>query len=113
MTPCYRLEKDGLTLFVRVTPNAGADAMEGIEQRADGRTVLRIRVSAVPDRGKANKAVVKLLAKRLKIAKSRIVLVAGETARNKTLAIAGDAEALAAAILSASGEADSPSAQGT
>jgi uncharacterized protein (TIGR00251 family) len=95
---CYRREPDGLTLHVRVTPNAGADRIEGPEIRDDGGAVLRIRVRAVPDKGKANAAVIALLAKALELPRSAISVVAGETARLKTLRLEGDPDALAAAI---------------
>ena len=78
------------TLRLRVTPNAGRDAIEGYEVLADGTEVLRIRVSAVPDKGKANAAVIALLAKTLRLPKSAITVVTGETARLKTVRI--DAE---------------------
>lgn len=91
----YRLGPDGLSLFLRVTPNAGKDAIEGAEIRDDGTAVLRIRVKAVPDKGKANAAVVALLAKALGVPKSAVILAAGETSRFKTLVIAGAPDALA------------------
>lgn len=94
----YRRDADGLLLTLRVTPNAGADRIEGTEQRDDGTAVLRVRVTAVPDKGKANAAVIALLAKALGIPKSSISLVSGETARQKTVQISGDAEALIAAL---------------
>jgi len=92
-------EPDGVTLFLRVTPNAGTDRIEGAEQRDDGTTVLRIRVKAVPDKGKANAAVIGLLAKTLGVPKSAITLVSGETARLKTLRLSGDPAALTAALV--------------
>jgi uncharacterized protein (TIGR00251 family) len=94
----YRLSPTGLSLFVRVTPNAGRDAIEGVELRDDGSAVLRLRVKAVPDKGKANAAVIALLAKALGVPKSAITLVSGETGRHKTLTIRGDAGALVVAI---------------
>ena len=94
----YRLGSDGLSLFLRVTPNAGKDAVEGVETRDDGTVVLRIRVKAVPDKGKANAAVVTLLAKALGVPKTAITLASGDTSRFKTLAIAGAPEALAARL---------------
>jgi uncharacterized protein YggU (UPF0235/DUF167 family) len=60
--------------------------------------VLRVRVSAVPDKGKANAAVVALLARALGVPKSAVSVVSGETARLKTIAVAGDGAALAARI---------------
>ena len=95
---CYRLSPTGLSLFVRVTPNAGRDAIEGVEIRDDGSAVLRLRVKAVPDKGRANAAVIALLSKALGLPKSAITLTSGGTARQKTLALSGDATALAAAL---------------
>ena len=87
---CFRLSPTGLSLFLRVTPNAGRDGVDGVEMRDDGTAVLRVRVSAVPDKGKANAAVIALLAKLLGLPKSTFSLVNGETSRFKTVAIAGD-----------------------
>ncbi len=98
MTLPWRAEPDGVTLYLRVTPNAGTDRIEGAEQRDDGTSVLRLRVKAVPDKGKANAAVIALLAKTLGIPKSAITLISGDTARLKTLRLAGDPAALAAAL---------------
>lgn len=94
----FRAGPDGVTLHLRVTPNAGRDLIEGAETRDDGSSVLRLRVKAVPDKGKANAAVVAMLSKALGVPRSRISVVAGETARLKTVAIAGDTAQLAAAI---------------
>lgn len=74
-----------MRLRLRVTPNAGRDAIEGFERLADGTEVLRLRVSAVPDKGKANAAVIAILAKALGLPRSALQLVAGETARLKTI----------------------------
>ncbi len=79
-----------MRLKLRVTPNAGRDVIEGFERLSDGTEVLRLRVAAVPDRGKANAAVVALLAKALHVPKSSITVVSGETARLKTVEIVGD-----------------------
>ena len=68
---------------MRVTPNARAEALS-IE---DGR--LRARVTVVPEDGKANRAVIRLVAKALGLATARIGLVRGETARDKVLRIEG------------------------
>jgi hypothetical protein len=94
----YRRVAGGVLLHVRVTPNAGVDRIEGIEQRDDASVVLRVRVAAVSDRGRANLAVVALVAKRLGVAKSSVTVVAGETARLKTLRVQGEPEGLVAAI---------------
>ncbi len=84
----------GVTLHLRVTPNAGIDRIEGAETRDDGTSVLRLRVRAVPDKGRANAAALALLAAGLGVPKSALAITAGETARLKTVAIAGDTAAL-------------------
>ncbi len=83
-----------MLLHLRVTPNAGRDAIDGAETRDDGTCVLRIRVKAVPDKGKANAAVIVLIAKALGVSKSAISLISGDTSRIKTLAVAGDVTVL-------------------
>lgn len=80
------------TIRLRVTPNGGRDAIEGYETLADGTEVLRIRVAAVPDKGQANAAVIALLAKSLRLRKSSITLLSGETARLKTVRIDADVD---------------------
>jgi uncharacterized protein (TIGR00251 family) len=94
----FELRPDGVRLHLRVTPNAGLDRIDGVETRDDGATVLRVRVKAVPDKGKANAAVIVLLAKALDVPKSAITLISGDTARQKTLHVAGNPDALAAAL---------------
>ncbi len=94
MTSPYRSGEDHILLAVRLTPNGGRDAFEGVEVTADGLAHLKARVTAVPEKGKANKALVALLSKSLKVPKSTITVVSGETARQKILRIDGDPENL-------------------
>jgi uncharacterized protein len=94
----FRATATGIVLAVRVIPNAGADRIEGVETRADGAVVLKVRVTAIPDKGKANAAAIVLLSKALGVPKSALTLVTGETARRKTIAIAGDGAAIAARL---------------
>jgi uncharacterized protein (TIGR00251 family) len=86
----WRPVPNGVRLELRVTPNAGRDAIEGVEIRDDGSPVLRCRVKAVPDKGKANTALIALLAKALGLPKSDLTLVSGDTARQKSIEIAGE-----------------------
>jgi uncharacterized protein YggU (UPF0235/DUF167 family) len=60
--------------------------------------VLAARVRAAPSEGAANAALLALLAKTLRVPKSALTLVAGESARLKRIHIRGDAVALAAAM---------------
>jgi uncharacterized protein (TIGR00251 family) len=94
----WEVEADALVVRVRVTPKGGRDAIDGLEVLADGRSVLRLRVRAAPEDGAANDAVRRTLAKALRVAPTAVSLIAGATARLKTLRIAGDAAALAAGL---------------
>jgi uncharacterized protein (TIGR00251 family) len=94
----WTVSPDGLVLAVRLTPKGGRDAIDGIEQLADGRSVLRARVRAAATDGEANAALVKLLAKTLGVAARDVCLVAGATARLKRLKVAGASAQLAAAL---------------
>lgn len=98
MAEIYRRHGEGIDLFVRLTPKAAKDAIEGIEQTADGRAYLRARVRAVPEKGAANQALEKLVAKTLGVPAGSVGVVAGGTARLKTLRIIGDRMKLAEAV---------------
>ena len=80
---------DGVRLAVKVTPRAGRDAVQGVEVDAQGRAWLAVRVTAAPDGGKANAALIKLLAKRWRLPASAVRLIAGASARRKVLHVAG------------------------
>ena len=91
----FAIEDGGVRLAVRLTPRARRDALAGIEEDADGRPVLALRLAAPPVNGAANKALVAFLAKALAIPKSAITIRSGETARQKMLFLAGDGETIA------------------
>lgn len=84
----------GIKLFVRLSPKAKREGIEGIYTDPDGAERLKIAVSAPPVDGKANEALIKWLAKYLHIAKSAVTLTAGTTDRTKTLFIQGNPEEL-------------------
>ncbi len=81
MSDLSHLAHPGAEISVRVTPKASRNAVivEG--------DAIRVYVTVIPEGGKANAAVVKLLAKALGVAKSRLVLIRGETARDKVFRI--------------------------
>jgi uncharacterized protein (TIGR00251 family) len=89
---------DGLVVAVRLTPRGGRDAIEGIERLADGRAVLKVRVRAAAFEGRANAALVRLIADALGVASRSVHLVAGAAARTKRVKIAGDGTAIAGAL---------------
>ena len=89
---------EGVTLTVRLTPKGGRDGIDGIEQLADGRSVLKMRVRAAASEGEANAALIRLIAKTMGVAPRDISLVAGATSRLKRLRIAGAGATLATAL---------------
>lgn len=50
---------------------------------------LKVYVKAAPDKGKANKAVIELIAEHYGVKKSDVAIVSGETARKKIVEVAG------------------------
>jgi uncharacterized protein (TIGR00251 family) len=89
---------DGVVVLVRLTPRGGRDAIEGVEELADGRSVLKVRVRAAASEGEANAALVKLLAKALGVPPRDVRLVAGATARLKRVQVTGSGAMLAPAL---------------
>jgi uncharacterized protein len=98
LRPPFTRHADHLRLAIRLTPNAGRNAVDGLETAADGETFLKARVTAVPENGKANKALIALLADTLRLPKSSISFISGETARKKILRIDDDPEDIEKAI---------------
>ncbi|MEI9417864.1 DUF167 family protein [Mesorhizobium sp. Cs1321R2N1] len=95
MSAPYRISESGIELFVRLTPKSSVDRLESVETSADGRSHVKARVRAVPENGAANQALEKLVAKALGVPASAVSVVAGGTARLKTLRIVGEPAALA------------------
>jgi uncharacterized protein len=81
----YQLTPKGYILSIRVTPKAFRDKVGDLYCASDGNVSLKIYVTAVAEDNKANQAVVALIAKVLRIAKSDIQIVSGQKDRQKTL----------------------------
>jgi len=80
-------------LVVRLTPKAASDRIDGWDTDELGRPYLKVRVSAPPIEGRANEALIAFLAKKLKLPKSRLSLLAGDTSRLKQIEVEGLDEA--------------------
>lgn len=88
----------GLLLAVRLTPRSSRDEIAGIERLADGSAVLKVRVRAVPEQGKANEALLRLMSSALRIPHAAVRLKTGASGRLKTLYIEGDPDSLAESL---------------
>ncbi len=86
-----RPAKDGALLSLHLTPGARGEEIAGVAANKDGAPVLKARVRAVAEKGKANEAMIALLAKWLDMPKSRFLIVTGTGTRSKQVLIAGQA----------------------
>ncbi len=101
---------DGVVLHVRLTPKSSAARIAGVEDRG-GKPVLKAYVTTPPEDGKANAALVALIADWLGVTKSAVAMAAGQKSRLKSVSVGGDAGALLekiAALLT-----DAPEAKGS
>jgi uncharacterized protein YggU (UPF0235/DUF167 family) len=86
---------DGLRLAVRLTPKASTARIIGLATDANGGVALKVAVTAAPESGKANDALLALVAQLLDLKRRDVTLAMGATHRRKLLHIAGDPIALA------------------
>ena len=92
MSDYFSKFEDRIKIHVRLIPNAHKDNIDGVETSADGKFYLKARVRAVPENGKANKSLEKLVAKHFEVPKSSVEVISGATNRIKTVSIAGNVE---------------------
>ena len=76
---------DSTLIAVQVRPKAGRDAIEGEVVDSAGKKWLKVTLTTAPEDGKANKALLKLLAKEWGCAASKLSIVSGETSRHKMI----------------------------
>jgi hypothetical protein len=77
-----------------VAPGAARNRIDGIIDDGEGGVFLKVAVTAPPEGGKANAALIKMLAKEWRLPKSSLVVTAGASEKRKTISIAGDAREL-------------------
>lgn len=78
-------EREGSVRFrVRVVPRASRDEVVGLQGEA-----LRVRLTAPPVEGAANRALVEFLARQLGVRKGQVCILSGEASREKVVAVGG------------------------
>ena len=92
-----RRSSAGVTLKVRLTPKSARDEIVGIEDFG-GEAMLKARVRAIPEDGRANEALEKLVARWLKVPPSSVKVTQGGKSRAKQVMVEGDTDALARLI---------------
>ncbi|WP_374377248.1 DUF167 family protein [Dongia sp.] len=96
--PCHEATADGIRLRLRVTPKSRREGPQGFAELPEGGWALKVGINAAPEDGKANAAVVALLAKHLPVAKAAITVAAGAKDRRKLVDIRGDPAELGQAL---------------
>jgi len=95
----FKIHTEGLTVAIRLAPNARSCAFGGRMDTGNGQTALKVSINAVPEDGKANKELIEFLAKSWKLPKSSLSLLSGHTSRLKVILIEGDGKELMARLL--------------
>ena len=88
--PFWRATASGVILAIRLTSRSSADAVEGIDFKGE-KPFLKARVTAVPEKGKANAALEKMVAGWLGVAPSSVSVERGGKSRLKSVLVSGDA----------------------
>jgi uncharacterized protein YggU (UPF0235/DUF167 family) len=88
----------GIRLRLRVTPKSRREGPQGLVATPEGDMALKLGINAAPEDGKANAAIVALLAKNLSVAKAAISVAAGAKDRRKLVDIRGEPAALVRAL---------------
>ena len=81
---------DGVRVRIRLTPKAAANRVIGCVTDAQGTVQLKATVTAVPEKGKSNRALLKMLAKEWHAGMRQLSLIGGHKDRNKTVLVAGE-----------------------
>lgn len=93
-TEFHEISENGIFLKIHLTPKAARTAFIRLDTDTKGQQWLRVSVTAIPEKGKANQALIGLLSKKLRLPKSTISLIAGNQTRQKTIHIEGNGEKL-------------------
>lgn len=73
------MTENSLIIRIKISPNASKNEIIKTD------TEIKVKITAQPIENKANKALIEFLSKTLKIAKSNIEIIKGETSKEKTL----------------------------
>ena len=82
--------RNGLRVAIRLSPRARSDRLLGIVAVAEGGHAIKAAVTAPPLNGRANEALLQLLARAWGLPRCDLSIVAAAASRNKTLHVAGD-----------------------
>ena len=90
--------RNGLSVAVRLSPRARSDRLLGIIGTAEGGRTVKASVTAPAQDGRANEALLQLLARAWRLPRQDLSIVAGAASRNKIVRVAGDPDELIAKL---------------
>ena len=82
-----KIEGGKRLLYIKVSPNASREKVVGEVVDTDGKVWLSVRVTQPAEGGKANGALIKMLAKELGVAQKSLTIIKGETSRFKVVLV--------------------------
>jgi len=92
------MARDGLYVAIRLSPRTRSNRLLGIAAAAEGGSVVKASVIAPAEDGRANEALLRLLARAWRFPRCDLSIVAGAASRNKTVRVAGDPHRLIAGL---------------
>lgn len=78
----FKQIKEGVSFQIKLTPSSSQNKIIGFENN-----ILKVQTTTVPEKGKANESLIKILSKHFKISKSNIEIINGLKTKNKTILI--------------------------
>jgi uncharacterized protein len=91
---CYNgpitLSREGVRVAIRLLPRAKTDRLLNVVTMPEGRHAIKASVTAPPQEGRANEALLQLLSRAWRLPRASLAMVTGAFTRNKTVSIAGD-----------------------
>ena len=84
----------GACLHVKLTPKSSRNALTSLRSGPDNQQHIALRVTAVPEKGKANATMLKLLAKLTGHLLRSLVIQSGHTSRDKVVLVRGETEVI-------------------
>jgi uncharacterized protein (TIGR00251 family) len=83
----YQDDQKGLKIHLKVIPNSSGNEICGITCNINGQQLLKIKITALADKGKANKALIKFISKEWDIPSSNIKIISGYKSQIKKIMI--------------------------
>ena len=90
--------RDGVRVAIRLSPRARSDGLLSVAPAAEGGRVVKASVTAPAQDGRANEALLQLLAKAWRLPRRDLSIVAGAASRSKMVRVAGDPHQLIAKL---------------